>query len=142
METSKDEAAIRALFDRYSDCIVNHDGDGWMALWDENGAQLPPESPMFVGKAEVKRGNYGWITDRSGIWTMHIHTQEVKVFPAEGYAFARGGYDWTLTPKAGGEASRYDGKFMTIFHRQDDGKWLIFRDCFNSNVPAGAGPGE
>jgi ketosteroid isomerase-like protein len=38
-------------------------------------------------------------------------------------------------PKAGGPESLFDGKFLTVFKRQPDGSWKIYRDCFNSNVP-------
>lgn len=131
--TGKEEAEILDLFDRYIDRIINYDADGWMALWDEDGVQLPPDSPMHIGKADILKGNRDWLLDRSGIWTMRIDTQEVRVFPAEGYAFARGLYEQTLTPRSGGKTSPYDGKFLTIFRRQADGTWLVFRDCFNSN---------
>ncbi|HOX11542.1 MAG TPA: SgcJ/EcaC family oxidoreductase [Spirochaetia bacterium] len=127
-------AVIRAIFETYAACIERHDADGWMALWDEEGVQLPPDGPMFVGKPSIKVGNYQEFKDTSKKWTMNIQTQEVQVFPAEGYAFARGVYDWTCTPVGGGEVLCYDGKFMTIFRRQADGTWLIYRDIFNSNL--------
>jgi len=132
--TKMDEAAILDVFDRYVDRIVNYDVDGWMALWDEDGVQLAPGSPMFIGKDLIRRGNQGWISDRSVIWTMQIDTQEVKVFSKEGYAFARGVYGWTQTPRNGGTTSRYNGKFLTVFRRQNEGTWRVYRDCFNSNV--------
>jgi len=135
-DTSSDEAAIRAVFDTYVSTLVKYDADGWMALWDEAGVQMPPDSPMFVGKAEIKKANYDAIKDPSFVFTMTITTQEVKVFTAEGYGYARGVYDWTLTPKAGGPAMTYDGKFSTLLHKQADGTWLLYRDCFNSNKPA------
>lgn len=135
VDATTDGTAILNLFDRYVDRIVNYDVDGWMALWDEDGVQLPPGGPMCVGKDEILRGNQGWISDRSVIWTMHIDTQEVRVFPKEGYAFARGVYGWTQTPRNGGTTSRYDGKFLTVFRRRNEGPWRVYRDCFNSNVP-------
>ena len=131
--TSTDEAAIRAIFDRYARCFADGDAEAWIALWDPEGVQLPPGCPMCVGRDAIWAANSGGIKDKSVIWSMNISTQEVISFPKEGYALARGVYDWTRTPKAGGETTKYDGKFMTIFRRQDDGSWLIFRDSFNSN---------
>lgn len=52
-------------------------------------------------------------------------------------AFARGTYSVKRTPVAGGETVETDGKYMTIFKRQADGSWKIYRDIFNSNVPPG-----
>jgi ketosteroid isomerase-like protein len=34
-----------------------------------------------------------------------------------------------------GDSSIMDGKFMSVLKKQSDGRWLLFRDCFNSNIP-------
>ena len=33
------------------------------------------------------------------------------------------------------EAEVYQGKYMVLW-KKDDGKWKLFRDIFNSNLPA------
>jgi ketosteroid isomerase-like protein len=65
---------------------------------------------------------------------MSITTQEVLLFGG-GYGLARGIYTWTWTPKDGGAKADYDGKFMTLFKKQANGSWKIYRDSFNSNLP-------
>jgi uncharacterized protein (TIGR02246 family) len=129
-----DEAAIRAVFDKYVSTIETHDADGWMALWDEGGVQLPPDAPMHVGKTEIKKANYEEIKDSSANFSMGLQIQEVLIMSG-GYGLARGVYHWTLTLKDGVVAAAYDGKFMTVLKKQSDGTWRIFRDCFNSNIP-------
>lgn len=126
-----DEAAIKAVFDKYVSTLVHNDADGWMALWDEGGVQLPPNEPMFVGKAAIREANYEGIKTRAAKMEMFINTQEVIVF-GNGFAMARGVYGWKVMP-ADGPSMDYDGKFMTIFKKEEDGSWKIFRDCFNSN---------
>jgi ketosteroid isomerase-like protein len=42
---------------------------------------------------------------------------------------------YTFVPRSGGGELKGDGKYETIFKRQADGTWKIFRDCFNSNLP-------
>jgi uncharacterized protein (TIGR02246 family) len=129
---SGDEAAIKAVFDKYVSTLVSKDADGWMALWDEGGVQLPPNESMHVGKAAISEANYDGIKLNPAKMEMFINTQEVIVF-GDGYAVARGVYGWKMTPPDGGAGMDYDGKFMTIFKKQADGSWKIFRDCFNSN---------
>ena len=51
-------AVIRAVFERYAACVGCYDADGWMALWDEEGVQLPPNCPMRVGKSAILAANY------------------------------------------------------------------------------------
>jgi len=131
---SSEDAIIRAIFDKYAACVGCYDADGWMALWDEEGVQLPPNCLMRVGKSAILAANYDAIKNQSYLKTMNIQTEEVILFSSEGYALARGVYNSTRTPRAGGQPIYIDGKFMTIFHRQPDGSWLIYRDIFNSNL--------
>ncbi len=44
---------------------------------------------------------------------------------------SRGNYTAELISQ--GNEIEADGKFMTIFRRQEDGSWKIYRDIFNSN---------
>lgn len=128
-----DKAGILELFDRYISTIVAHDGEGWMALWDEEGVQLPPNQPMHVGKQEIRSANFDFFNDSSRSWIFDIDTQEVLVLDG-GYAIARGLFGYTATPVDGRPPLTMDGKFMTLFKKQPDGHWLLYRDCFNSNT--------
>jgi ketosteroid isomerase-like protein len=49
-----------------------------------------------------------------------------------GYAW--GVYSYRQTPKAGGDTTPFEGKFMTLYRRTDAG-WKIYRDAFNANTP-------
>ena len=51
------------------------------------------------------------------------------------WAFERGTYTITLTPKTGGDPIRDDGKYITLYQRQADGTWRMARDTWNSNNP-------
>jgi ketosteroid isomerase-like protein len=66
--------------------------------------------------------------------------QEITIDETEitgSWAFSRGMFVSTLTPKGEGQAVLIDGKFMTVLKRQADGSWKIYRDIWNSNLPAG-----
>lgn len=93
---------------------------------------MPPNSPPVVGKEQIRARNKAVLDQFS--FDMGITNEEVRV--AGDWAYARGTYTATLTPKQGGEAVFIDGKYMTILERQADGSWKIHRDIFNSNVPA------
>ena len=51
------------------------------------------------------------------------------------FAFVRGDFSATLTPKAGGEPTLDTGKWMGLWQRQADGSWKIAADIFNSDLP-------
>jgi len=123
--------AADALFAKYAETLGAGDADGWATLWMEDGVQMPPDAPPVVGRSQIREKLRGVLAQFR--FDMHIHTQEVRT--AGDWAFARGIYDATLTPKAGGQGIPIDGKFMTILARQSDGSWRIYRDIFNSNAP-------
>jgi ketosteroid isomerase-like protein len=51
--------------------------------------------------------------------------------------YQRGAFDITLTPKKEGvRPIRSVGKYIHIYQRQPDGRWLMIRDIFNDNGAA------
>jgi uncharacterized protein (TIGR02246 family) len=126
-------ATADAIFAKYAASLAAGDADAWATLWTEDGVQMPPDAPPVVGKSQIREKLRSLLAQFR--FDMRIHTEEVRT--AGDWAFARGLYDATLTPKAGGRQIPIDGKFMTILARQPDGSWRIYRDIFNSNVPPG-----
>ena len=55
--------------------------------------------------------------------SMEINSEEVVV--TDDWAYSRG----TFTVN-----EVVEGKFLTIFRRQDDGSWRIYRDAFSMNA--------
>jgi uncharacterized protein (TIGR02246 family) len=123
--------AADAIFAKYAALLGAGDADGWATLWMEDGVQMPPDAPPVVGRSQIREKLRSLLAQFR--FDMHIQTQEVRT--AGDWAFARGMYQATLVPKAGGPGIPIDGKFMTILARQSDGSWRIYRDIFNSNVP-------
>jgi len=123
--------AAEGIFARYAASLNAGDADAWATLWAEDGVQMPPDAPPVAGKSQIRESLRRLLAQFR--FEMRIRTEEVRT--AGDWAFARGMYTATLTPKAGGPAIPIDGKFMTILARQSDGSWKIYRDIFNSNVP-------
>ena len=125
-------AAVNAIWTRYSSSLNAGDLDSWLSLWTDDGVQLPPGEPPVVGKDQIRARNKA-VLDK---FTFNISITNAEVGVAGDWAFARGTYTATLTPKEGGRAIPISGKYMTILKRQPDGSWKIHRDIFNSNVPS------
>ena len=125
-------AAIDAVWREYEASQIAGDPDRWIALWAEDGVQLPPGSPPVVGKAAIDA------RDRSDLEVNEysqfvITNREVEV--NGDLAFARGDFRVTVAPKSGGDPMDFEGKYMTIFRQQPDGSWKIYRDIFNPSAP-------
>ena len=123
-------AAINAIWREYEASQLAGDPDRWIALWADDGVQLPPGSPAVVGKAAIDA------KDRSDLAANEyseftINNEEVEV--SGDLAFARGTFKVTVTAKSGGDPMHFEGKYTTIFRQQPNGTWKIYRDTFNAN---------
>lgn len=130
---SADQTAIQHVLDRYTATIDAGDLNAWMGLWAAGGVQMPPATAMRNGLDAIRAGMAPALTKNKD--DIHIHTLEITVAGDLGYA--RGVYTLDVTPLDGSATAHVDGKFLTVFRRQTDGSWKIYRDIFNSNVPPG-----
>jgi uncharacterized protein (TIGR02246 family) len=124
------EVAVKAVFQEYASSLGDGDADRWIALWTEDGVQMPPGAPPNIGREKI----FSWLRgamELFGFSDMQISNKEVQV--AGDWAYARGTYTVTYIPKDGSDPVFIDGKYMSIFQKQADGSWKLHRDIFNSN---------
>ncbi|OQX91695.1 MAG: hypothetical protein B6D58_06730 [candidate division Zixibacteria bacterium 4484_95] len=126
-----DISAINNILDQYASSINAGNIDQWISLWAEDGIQMPPDNPAVVGKENIKARMQSSFDLYN--WKMTINGEEVRV--AGNWAFARGNYTYTLTPKGEGKTIKGNGKYLSILAKQADGSWKFIRDCFNNNAP-------
>lgn len=124
--------AVGDIWKEYSASLNGGDLERWLALWTEDGVQMPPDEPAVIGKDRIRARNKAVLDQFS--FDIDTHNEEAGM--AGDWAFARGTYKATLKPKRGGDPIPIDGKYMSILSRQPDGSWKIHRDIFNSNVAA------
>jgi uncharacterized protein (TIGR02246 family) len=127
-----DIAALKEILNKYGATCNAGDLEGWLSLWADDGIQMYPGAPSRVGKEQIRAGMKPAF-DQFILKIVIMPDMEAKV--SGNLGFARGTYTLSMIPKAGGETSEFDGKYLTILEKQTDGSWKIFRDCFNSNVP-------
>jgi uncharacterized protein (TIGR02246 family) len=124
-------AAFAPIWKEFAASLGAGDADRWLALWTEDGVQMPPDEPAVVGKERIGAR----IRSALDQFKFDMTVTNAEARTAGDWAFARGTYQATLTPKKGGNPIAIDGKYMTILVKQPDGSWKIHRDIFNSNVP-------
>ena len=137
MVSADDEAdvfrtAVRNIFDTYSAANIAGDTEPYISVHDKDIIKMGPNKPAVYGSSALeeskRKGHKKWKYE-----SQDIKIEETRV--AGDWGFARGTYTGTLTSKSGSKTINVDGKYLTIFKRQADGSWKIFRDCYNSNVP-------
>ena len=108
------------------------DGDAWAACFSADAVQMPPNFAANVG-ADAIRGWSGGMLDAFSA-EFSLSPEEVQL-TGDDWAFERGSYAITLTPKGGGDPIQDDGKYITLYQRQPDGAWRMARDIWNTNNP-------
>ena len=53
---------VQAFFDRYAELWMAGDVDAWVALWTDDGVQMPHDEPRVVGMEQLRARNAAVIT--------------------------------------------------------------------------------
>ena len=137
MRTERVEAAdvaqIYKLWNEYSAAISSKDLERWMALWSENGIQMPPDAPQCSGKAQIQEFLQAQF-DQS-LTKLSINPEVVRIL--DDRAYTHGSFISMVTSKEGADkiTIQRSGKFLTVLEKQADGSWKILIDCFNYTSP-------
>ena len=130
-DAAADEQAIRAINPVWFKAHETGDVEGLVALYSDDAVISAPGAPPARGTAAIRAA----------------FTKEVADMAAAGLSQTSGsspefgvsgdlGYEWntyTVKDKAGKTVDQ--GKYTSIFARRD-GKWVIIRDTWNSDMPA------
>ena len=130
--TEADVEAIKAVFKQYEDTITADDFEGYMALFVADCMVLPPNAAILIGKDTWRPWAQSTYFDQFDMEET-ITVQETKI--AGDWAFVRGSYTFQGIPKAEGETTGHDGKFISIVERQSDGSWKISHNIWSSDGP-------
>ena len=124
--------AVEEIWEKYSEALTNGDPDLFVAIHAEDVVKMAPGAPAGMGSQAVEK------RIRGGLEAMVFEDFSIKLEEVEAFGdlgFARGTYTYTATVRANGQTIKFDGKYLTVFKKQPDGSWKIYRDCFNSNTP-------
>jgi uncharacterized protein (TIGR02246 family) len=101
-------------------------------VWADDGIWMLPEVPADVGKEAIRARLQEWF-DQTSYENAKQVVEEVEV--VGDWAWARGSYSSTETPRAGGESVEVRGKYLIVAKRQPDGSWKTYRACANADHP-------
>ena len=114
------------------------DADAWAACFTTDAVQMPPNQPPNVGTERIRAWTRGFLAAFRAQFSIVPHDVE---FAGEDWAFERGSYEISLTPRAGGDPLRDSGKYLTIYRRAPDDEWLMAHDIWNSDSEQASPPG-
>ncbi len=129
-----DYAAIKQIWSNYVEFVEKGDAAGWLSQWDAEGISAPTRCASTHEK-ELDAQVPGAFKARIDANDTKMTINPLEIVVNGSWAFSRGTYTQDLKAKSSGKIIHVDGKFLTIFKKQLDGTWKIYRDCYNSNVP-------
>ncbi len=134
VDTEADVETIKSLTEEYDATLNAGDLDNWVSLYTDDALRMGPNMPTLVGKDAI-HDFYQPFFEQNAI---DIKETCEEVIVCGDWAFVRGTYTYTITPKVGGEPSRDTGKWVAFHKRQPDGSWMIYRNIWNSDLlPSG-----
>ncbi len=140
VDVEADRAAIGALNDEWLALYNAGDFDQLVSIfYAENAVQMPPDGPIVNGKEAIlsslkkSREEFEEYCDSSEIDTVSVYGD---------VAVARGTDTGTMTPRDGGEPTKYNIKWLIVYERQSDGNWKCVYEIWNDNNPLPPPPSE
>lgn len=125
-----DEQAIRDNQAAWLEATAQGDLPRILSLMAEDVVFLTPGRPPF-GRDEFAAA----FAAGQGRMTFSGRGEFEEIIVAGDVAYARGRLSITVTPTAGGEVRHLAGYTLSIFRRENDGRWLLARDA-NLVIPA------
>lgn len=92
---------------------------------------MGPNMPAVSGAANVAEAMRGFFDT----FDVQIQYSSEEIVIAGDWAFDRGTYRHTLTPKQGGPSLNETGKYLWVYRRVPDGSWRQARVIWNSSDP-------
>ena len=119
------KVAVDRIFRLWSDTNTNPDLDGFVALWDEKAVKMAAGRPTAVGSEAIRQMKQ----KAFGVTLYDAFEVKIDEYQLAGeFGWARGLYTIVTRPKAGGEPFTDIGTFLTMFRKQADGSWKVYRD--------------
>lgn len=106
--------------------------DAVLAVMTDDVLVLAPEVPLVEGK-EASRDLWTGISSLPG-YSLEFTPARAEIGAAADLGYTIGTYRMIL-PDSTGQLMATDGKYLTVWRRQDDGSWKMEVDMFNANGP-------
>lgn len=127
--SEEDVAAIEASAAVFVEAVVAGDWSAVAAFYTEDAVLMFPSEPVVEGRMAVQAffEQFPSITQ--------FEPTIVQIDGRGDLAFVRATYSMTIQVEGTPEPIRDTGKYVEIWRKQPDGKWLLAVDISNSDLP-------
>jgi len=125
--TDADRATARQMDSAYAAAASAGNVEGMMVGYAPDAMVMPPNMPMAHGTDQIRQLWQGMASQKG---TLQL-TQETADGAGD-FMFTTGKYHYQMLPADSAPAD--DGKYLVVYHRGADGKWMIVADSWSSNA--------
>ncbi|MHC4117074.1 MAG: SgcJ/EcaC family oxidoreductase [Planctomycetota bacterium] len=130
-DVEADIAAIKELYNQATLACSTGDAELYVSMFTEDAVVMPPGYPATMGKEELRP----MIEGLFGLFDLELPYTVEEVEVIGNRAFVRSSWQYSMTPKEGGDTTTSPGKQLDNLKRQSDGSWKIYIQCYNYNEP-------
>ena len=131
-DTKADEAAIRAATDAWDDAYNAGNAEALGAQYAEDAVLQPPDAPAVSGRAAIQEFLAAESAKSSSAGVKFSIPGDGPVGVSGNLAYEAGSF--SVSDASG--ATVTTGKYIGVFNKDKDGKWLLIRDTWNMDAPA------
>jgi uncharacterized protein (TIGR02246 family) len=122
--TEEDKQYIKDLTNSVQDGWNRGDRETYVNRFTEDAIYMPPNREAIVGKDAIR-------TYATSFPEVKIHFNIMEIMGSADYAYVRGAF--TVTNSA--DTLLDKGKFLSVWKKFHDNKWLLTHDIFSSDLP-------
>jgi len=130
-----DAAAVRQAIEQanasFAQAVKQSDTIAMVANYADDAVMMMEGTPAWHGRSEIAKHIIAAFKPMKGA-DVKLTTSQVDI--GGDYAIETGTYETTVSPP-GGKPMTEKGKYVTVWKKQADGSWKIYRDVGNSDAP-------
>jgi uncharacterized protein (TIGR02246 family) len=129
---------IRHFVKTWAEAMNAGDIDRIMSMVTDDCVMIPANACPLIGKDAIRKDG-----QQSFDQFTYKGDEAVVDFRVSGdFAFSRGTWAYSLTPKAGGESKKTNGSFIDIYQKQPDGSLKLFWNSGSDESLVSPSPSE
>jgi len=133
------ERLLRELEGKFAAAVAAKQSEAFLAFWADDAATFPPGKPVVTGKEKILEDWAPILGGADVSLTWEPDKEEMAASGDLGYTYGRYRY------RGNGPDGRpvvHNGKYVTIWRKEQDGRWRIVVDIGTPSDPPPAAPAQ
>ena len=131
MLSAEDVSLIRIMEARHEEQAATQDLEPMAEDMADDIVIWAPNEPEVVGKAQVREWQRAW----EGVSFESYDLSVDEILGCGDLAVVKGSYSMVVTMPGAPEPMSDSGRWIHVLRKTPEGKWVVIRDIFNSELP-------